>query len=75
MHRTQIYFEESMFEQLKQRANRLGLSVSAYIRETLQKELDSGTPEPSKPDFSAFAGMWKNRDDITQESLRNQAWK
>ena len=45
MQRTQIYFEETMLGQLKQRANRLGISVSAYIRETLQKELNEQEPE------------------------------
>ena len=75
MHRTQIYFEETMLAQLKQRANRLGLSVSAYIRETLQKELNEQQPKDETPDFSAFAGMWKDRDDITLESIREKAWK
>ena len=75
MHRTQIYFEESMLEQLKQRANRLGISVSAYIRETLQKELNEQQPKDEPPDFSDFSGMWKDRDDITLESIREKAWK
>ena len=35
MQRTQIYFEESMLKELKQKANALGISLSAYIRDTL----------------------------------------
>lgn len=39
MHRTQIYFEEPLFVEIKSQANNLGLSLSAYIRETLEKDL------------------------------------
>jgi len=41
MHRTQIYFEETLFEELKQQANTLGISLSAYIRDTLKKDLQN----------------------------------
>ena len=75
MHRTQIYFEEAMFEQLKQRANRLGVSVSAYIRETLEKELDEQSSPHVRQDFSEFAGIWADRDDITLKSIREKAWR
>ncbi len=30
--------------------------------------------EKSKNQFSEFSGMWKDRD-ITQESIREEAWK
>ncbi|WP_456430697.1 ribbon-helix-helix domain-containing protein [Nitratifractor sp.] len=75
MHRTQIYFEESMFQLLKERAAQMGISVSAYIREALKKELNSEQKNNQKPDLSEFAGLWKDRDDITTESLREKAWK
>ena len=75
MHRTQIYFEENMFEQLKQKAAQLGVSVSAYIRDTLQKELKKEEQKRHNPDLSSFAGLWKDRDDISVESLRDKAWK
>lgn len=74
MQRTQIYFEEAMFERLKQRANQLGMSMSAYIREILNRELAQSDLE-SAPDLSEFAGIWRDRDDIDLESLRKQAWK
>jgi len=74
MHRTQIYFEEHFFEELKQQASTLGLSLSAYIRQTLKKELQKTKNRPQIMDFSQFAGMWKDRD-ITQTSLREDAWK
>ena len=74
MHRTQIYFEESLFEELKSQANTLGISLSAYIRDTLKKDLQEKKNKPQSSDFSQFYGMWKGRD-ATQESLREQAWK
>ena len=74
MHRTQIYFEESLFEELKSQANTLGISLSAYIRDTLKKDLQEKKNKPQKSDFSQFSGMWEGRD-TTQESLREQAWK
>lgn len=74
MHRTQIYFDEPLFEELKRQANTLGVSLSAYIRETLKKDLEEKKKKPSSVDFSNFSGMWEDRD-ITQESLRTKAWK
>jgi len=74
MHRTQIYFEEPFFEELKRQANTLGMSLSAYIRETLKKDMEEKKKKPSSVDFSNFSGMWEDRD-ITQESLRTKAWK
>ena len=74
MHRTQIYFEEPFFEELKRQANTLGMSLSAYIRETLKKDMEEKKKKPSSVDLSNFSGMWEDRD-VSQESLREQAWK
>lgn len=74
MHRTQIYFEEPLFEELKRQANSLGISLSAYIRETLKKDLAEKKKKPSSIDFSKFSGMWEDRN-ISQESLRQKAWR
>ena len=74
MHRTQIYFDEALFEALKKRANALGVSLSAYIREVLERDLEQRNSRPEKPDFTSFAGMWEDRE-IDQESLRDKAWK
>lgn len=73
MHRTQLYFDETMFEEIKETANSLNLSVSAYIREVLKKELKEKRQQQSL-DFSEFAGMWKD-EDISLESIREKAWK
>ena len=74
MRRTQIYFEEPLFEEIKRQANALGISLSAYIRDTLKKDLEEKKIKPSSRDFSNFSGMWKDRD-ISQNSLREKAWK
>ena len=74
MHRTQIYFEETMFEEIKEKSNKLGLSVSAYIREVLEKDLAIESKIAKDIDFSEFAGIWKGKD-IDQSTLRKKAWK
>lgn len=73
MHRTQLYFDEAMFEEVKETASSINLSVSAYIREVLKKELARKHPQTS-PDFSDFAGMWKD-EDISLDTIREKAWK
>lgn len=74
MHRTQIYFEEVMFDELKQRARGVGVSISEYIRSLVQKDLQKQPPKPQKTDFDQFAGMWQERD-ISLESIREKAWR
>ena len=75
MHRTQIYFEEEMFAKVKRRAAQLGVTISAYIRDTLKKEIEKEEQERKRLDLSSFSGIWKDRDDISVESLRKKAWK
>ena len=74
MHRTQIYFEEPFFAEIKAHANALGVSLSAYIRDALKRDLKQKREKPTKSDFDRFAGMWSGRD-ITQEGIRRDAWK
>ncbi len=74
MHRTQLYFEEELFADIKNIASGMDLTVSAYIRGVLRKELEARQKKSQSPNFSAFSGMWKDSD-ISQESLRKKAWK
>lgn len=74
MHRTQIDFEESLFSDIKQQASKLNLSISAYIRETLKKDIEAQKEQVQPLDFSEFAGMWQDHS-ISQASLREKAWK
>lgn len=73
MQRTQIYFDEDMLDELKQKAALLGISVSAYIRSVLKRELKKDKKE-HKYDFSEFSGMWEDRD-INLHEIRKKAWK
>ncbi len=72
MHRTQIYFEEQFFEAIKKKARNMNISVSAYIRVTVQKDLQTQKQQPA--DFSEFSGMWQDYD-VSLESIRKKAWK
>ena len=74
MHRTQIYFDEPLFNELKRQANAMGVTLSAYIREVLKKDLNEKKIYEQPIDLSPFAGIWQDRD-ITQETLRKKAWK
>ena len=74
MHRTQIYFDEDLFSDIKQAARRTNQSMSGYIREVLKQELDAKNRETQKTDFSDFSGIWRDYD-ITQDELRSKAWK
>jgi len=75
MHRTQIYFEEELFNKIKSQANKMGTSISAYIREVLKKDLEKKEKLSQKIDFDEFAGMWSNRKDISIDKIRKKAWK
>ena len=74
MHRTQIYFEERFFETLKEEARRMGVSVSAYIRDVVRRDLQERSGKRGRKDFSEFAGMWEGRN-VSLEKLRERAWK
>ena len=74
MHRTQLYFDEPLFDQIKQRAQNLGWSISAYIREAVKSKLAHEQAAEAPLDLSDYSGMWKDRD-ISQQSLRERAWK
>ena len=75
MQRTQIYFEESMLEELKYQASKMGISLSAYIRNVLKKDISNKKKSPQqKLEFSDFAGIWSDRD-IDLADIRQKAWK
>jgi post-segregation antitoxin (ccd killing protein) len=74
MHRTQIYFDEPLFDDLKRQANLLGISISAYIRVTLKRDIEEKKQKKPSIDFDAMSGIWEGRD-ITIESIREKAWK
>jgi len=74
MHRTQIYFEEQFFESVKKKAKSLNISVSAYIRETVKKDLEAQQQKKQPLDLSNYSGLWQDHD-VSIESIREKAWK
>jgi len=74
MHRTQIYFEDDLISEIKKAAQQTNLSMSAYIRNVLKKELANKQSAEQQIDLSAFTGIWQDRD-IDQKQLRAKAWK
>ena len=74
MHRTQIYFDELLFESIKRHADAEGTTISAYIRKALKQQVDSLNDNTQQMDLSEFAGLWEDRD-ISVKDLRNKAWK
>lgn len=52
MHRTQIYLQDELHEQLKRRARSIGVSISELIRRTLEK----GIEKDPVADARAFFG-------------------
>lgn len=74
MQRTQIYFEQPLLEELKQQAKTLGISMSAYIRQVMQEDLHKRKQQKKDLDLSEFAGMWQDNN-VSQESIREKAWK
>ncbi|HIP61648.1 MAG TPA: hypothetical protein EYG98_03745 [Sulfurovum sp.] len=73
MHRTQIYFDEPLFDELKRQSSLLGISISAYIRDAIKRDIEDKKQQPSV-DFDGVFGMWAEKD-ITIESIRKRAWK
>ncbi len=74
MHRTQIYFEEEVFEEIKKTARTMNVSVSSFIRTTIAKEIDAKKQLDQVLDLSEFAGLWEDSE-IDQKTLREKAWK
>jgi hypothetical protein len=71
MHRTQIYFDEALFAQIKKAAAARGETISAWIRHAVTNELRRTR---KRVDFQSVKGIWKDRD-IDLERLRKEAWR
>jgi len=64
---------EQLFDKILWFLNRFqndGLEIITQDKDSNQKD----DKEPLENKFSQFSGMWENRE-ITQESIREQAWK
>ncbi len=74
MRRTQIYFEEQFFESKKKKASSLNLSVSAYIRDAMKRDMEAQIKKQQPINLSNFSGLWQDYD-ISIDSIREKAWK
>ena len=61
MHRTQLYFDETLFNQIKQTANSMNMTVSAYIREVLKKSWKHSNKNHSQSTFQSFQVCGKTK--------------
>ena len=64
---------EQLFDKILWFLNRFqndGLEIITHDKDSTQKD----EKEPLENKFSQFSGMWENRE-ITQDSIREQAWK
>jgi hypothetical protein len=50
MHRTQIYLQDTVYEQLKHKSKLIGISISELIRRAVEKDLN----KPDSNDARAF---------------------
>ncbi|NJS37198.1 MAG: ribbon-helix-helix protein, CopG family [Brachymonas sp.] len=63
MHRTQIYLQDDLHEQLKRRARSVGVSISELIRRTLEKGIEKDPVADARAYFErlqpleSFAGI------------------
>jgi Ribbon-helix-helix protein, copG family len=63
MHRTQIYLQDALHEQLKRRAHSVGVSISELIRRTLEKDIEKDPVADAQAFFEklqpleSFAGV------------------
>jgi predicted DNA-binding protein len=51
MHRTQIYLRDELYEKLKARSRRLGVSVSEFIHCSVEKDLGTDPAADAKAFF------------------------
>ncbi|MGH8628390.1 MAG: CopG family transcriptional regulator [Gammaproteobacteria bacterium] len=57
MHRTQIYLQDDLYQQLKARSQSSGLSVSELIRRTLVKDLQARPAEDARAFFERITPL------------------
>ncbi len=71
MKRTQIYLDEPLWRDLKNRARQRGITVSDLIRQSLKLLYPTPVGERRKA-MEALVGIWRDRTDLpeTEEYVR-----
>lgn len=57
MHRTQIYLQDDLYENLKQRARRVGISMSELIRRQLARDIQKDPVADAKAYFAQLTPL------------------
>lgn len=70
MHRTQVYLQENIYFQLKEKAKQTGLSISELIRQAVQRDL-TRQPEDAKHFFMAHSPLQSFKNTEPTEYVNN----
>lgn len=57
MHRTQIYLQDTIYEQLKHKSRLIGVSISELIRRAVEKDLNKTDNHEAKNFFDALTPL------------------
>ncbi|MFI3186993.1 MAG: ribbon-helix-helix protein, CopG family [Methylococcaceae bacterium] len=57
MHRTQIYLQDTVYEQLKQKSKLIGDSISEFIRRSVEKDLNKPSSNEARAFFDALSPL------------------
>ena len=57
MHRTQIYLQDTVYEQLKQKSKLIGDSISEFIRRPVEKDLNKPSSNEARAFFDALSPL------------------
>ncbi len=64
MVRTQLFLDEELHTRIKTLARKQGRTVSALVRETLQRAFGGGAQDERARTLEAIFGLWRDRKDI-----------
>jgi mRNA-degrading endonuclease RelE of RelBE toxin-antitoxin system len=68
MKTAQVYFEDSIFEELQKEAQNRNITISELIQELVQIGIKK------KPAFNEMVGIWRGKE-IDLKDIRRKAWR
>lgn len=71
MHRTQIYLQDDLHDNLKARARSVGVSMSELIRRTLEKDLQKDPVADARSYFKRLKPLESFADVNAEDYVRN----
>ena len=76
MHRTQIYLQDELYEQLKSRSRAHGVTISELIRRAVAKDFRGSSGDDARAFFERLQPLESFRDEAPEEyvsRLRNSS--